>query len=653
MLIVRSRKLLSFAVLFATQSFVSAQVVSTTRELPRNLGGGLRELVELHRSRPAGMLRLNLRNKTVAIHSSSSRPRLAESRERGIVSDRGGRVLVTVILNGTESASVVQRSLTAMGGSVVAEDAAQPDTLSAFLLLDSAAAFATSPGVSAIKLSRKPVHNVGAVTSQGVQLIHSDQVNATGMTGQGITIGIISDSFDGVTVALQASDDVASGDLPNIGVLDGRPGLKFLSDGAGENFGDADEGRAMAQVAYDVAPGISLCFASSDFGITSFAKYIRRLRTDSSCLADVLVDDTMYLDEPMFSDGAIAKAIDDVVTSDVLAGRKVAYFSAAGNAGQGGFASDVRFVTDADARGLSNAGINLKAVPSRIDTSGGFHNFNAGSGTPVLYQTVTLTGSGTTTFVLQWDDLFDQTPSAISTDLNLLVFDGQGRFVGDLSDDNFSTDEPIEIGDLDSGTYRLAIARTGRGTHLAARVRYVALTPSDGSISGDFINAQQPTIYGHAAARSAQAVGAYNFDTGVNSSTFTPGLESYSSAGPVTISFDATGNRLATPEVRRKPDFAAPDCVNTTFFFTADTNDNYFSFCGTSAAAPHAAAAAALLLQSAGGAGFAFEREYSGKAASFAGGPRHRPILQPSGAEKCRCKRHRDGNRRRFDGFGF
>ncbi len=559
-------------------------------DLPENLDSGLRDLVTLHRSRPAGMMALDLRGKALA--------------NRRLVSDTTNRVLVTLVLDGTVSPVRMRATLAALGGTISAEDAFQPTLLSLFLPLDSVAALATSPGVVSLKLSRKPIQNVGSVTSQGVQIIHSDQVNATGITGQGITIGVLSDSFDTYGGPTQAADDVATGDLPNMGVAEGRPGLKFLSEGLDSTSGATDEGRAMAQIAYDVAPGTALCFASAALGPISFAKNIRRLRTDPACGADILVDDTFYLDEPMFSDGPIAQAIDDAVTSDTLLGRKVAYFSSAGNQAGLGYSSDLRIVPDITARALPTPGITLSGIPARVDTSGGFHNFNPyRDGAPVLYQNITITGSSTAALVLQWDDPFDLTPSGITTDLNILLFDSRGRYLALFGANNFSTDEPVEIADIPPGTYRLALVRTGRGTHLATRVRYVIFPAPDGDATGDYIDSQQSVLYGHAASRNAQAVAAYVFDDGSVPSTFTPSLEPFSSPGPVTIVFDSKGKRLATPEVRYKPDIAAPDNVITTFFAFMEGDDTFFSFPGTSAAAPHAAGGAALLLQAAGGPG--------------------------------------------------
>lgn len=81
--------------------------------------------------------------------------------------------------------------------------------------------------------------------------------------------------------------------------------------------------------------------------------------------------------------------------------------------------------------------------------------------------------------------------------------------------------------------------------------------------------------------------------------------EYYTSPGPAVVYFDKFGNRLGAPEVRLKPEVAATDNANTSFFGSdtlADV-DTFANFSGTSAAAPHAAAIAALVLQAHGGHG--------------------------------------------------
>ena len=70
------------------------------------------------------------------------------------------------------------------------------------------------------------------------------------------------------------------------------------------------------------------------------------------------------------------------------------------------------------------------------------------------------------------------------------------------------------------------------------------------------------------------------------------------------IFFNTKGNRLATPQVRDKPQVTGPDGGNSTFFYSVYTAtvpgstepDVYPNFFGTSAAAPHVASIAALMI---------------------------------------------------------
>jgi len=81
--------------------------------------------------------------------------------------------------------------------------------------------------------------------------------------------------------------------------------------------------------------------------------------------------------------------------------------------------------------------------------------------------------------------------------------------------------------------------------------------------------------------------------------------EAFTSPGNGFFAFDKNNNRLPTPEIRLKPDMAAMDGGNNTFF-GSDTNrdpDTFPNFFGTSAAAPTAAAIGALVMDANGGPG--------------------------------------------------
>jgi hypothetical protein len=107
------------------------------------------------------------------------------------------------------------------------------------------------------------------------------------------------------------------------------------------------------------------------------------------------------------------------------------------------------------------------------------------------------------------------------------------------------------------------------------------------------------TLFGHANAIGAAAVGAAFYGNTPEFGVFPPRLEAFSSAGSTPILFDTIGNRLAMPQIRLKPEIVAPDGTNTTFFIPGRDfePDGFPNFLGTSAAAPHAAAVAALMLQ--------------------------------------------------------
>ncbi|MFZ6644904.1 S8 family serine peptidase [Undibacterium sp. TJN25] len=517
--------------------------------------------------------------------------------------DSAGRILVDIYLDGTTSIDAVVTNLKAAGANVTGVNPYfRNGAVSAFIPLVQIESFAATSGLRLMKMSLKPQRNVGAVTSQGTKVIRSDLANASGFTGIGITVGVLSDSYDASSTnftTTRAANDIVSGDLKT-------PKLVIDIDASPDN---TDEGRAMMQIVQDVAPSADQCFATAFAGEAAFAANIRALRTNPACNADVIVDDVFYYDEPFFSDGQVAQAVNDVTTSSTLPGKKVSYFSSAGNQGAAGGGGSIDVSNASFSTSPTNLGnINLASAATctsspdsgstKANVAGGWLDF--GGGVYALPVNYTGTGSGST-LLMQWDDPFYA--GAVTTDLNWYMFNSAGNCVFTFASNNLSGDDATEIIGLSggaNGTYRIMIGRTNAGTNLATRVRLLNLNGFGGT---PFQNPSSPTTFGHSASANANSVAAYRYTYPAAQIPYIPIYEPFSSPGPVTIAFDAAGNRLATAELRKKPDMAAPDGGDTTFFYPGDDfeGNGRFNFFGTSAAAPHAAGVAALMLQKAGG----------------------------------------------------
>lgn len=565
---------------------LSMAAAGTVHAQHAKLDGALSDLVDALQPRPGARLAPQTAEEQPAARSNPIR-------------DADGRVLVDIYLDGSTSMAQFLLLLQSVGANVTGTNPAfRFGAISAFVPTSAITSIAASSGLHLMKLTRKPQRNVGITTSGGAKVMRSDQANINGFTGAGITVGVLSDSYDMSPLSfttIRAANDIASGDL--------RP-PKFVID-IGADPSNTDEGRAMMQIVQDVAPAADQCFATAFAGEAAFAANIRTLRTHPSCRADVIVDDVFYFDEPFFSDGQVAQAVNDVSTSTVLAGKPVAYFSSAGNQGSagGGGSIDVPNASfSTSPTGLGNINLATAATcnsspasgSTKANVAGGWLDFGGG----VYALPVTYSGTGSM-MLMQWDDLFYQ--GQVTTDLNWYMFNGAGNCVFTFATNNISADLASEIIGLSggaSGTYRIMVARTSAGTKLAKRVRMVSL---EGWGGAPFQVRSSPTTFGHSAAAGANSVAAYVYTTTLP--VFTPAFEGFSSPGPVTIAFDAAGNRLAVPETRKKPDIAAPDGVNTTFFYPNSDyeGDGFPNFFGTSAAAPHAAGVAALMLQKAGG----------------------------------------------------
>lgn len=475
--------------------------------------------------------------------------------------DAGGRVAVRVA---TFNKELAQAALRPLGFQLMGEDP-NTNSLDGWLPISrvNQAAGLTAQGVGALTTIAPPVLRAGAVQTQGDSVVRGDRVRQffttaapNGYTGAGVSIGVISDSYNSRG---GAGADVSSQDLPT--------NVRVVQEGA---VGGTDEGRAMMQIIYDIAPDAQLLFHAAGNSETTMAQAIRALRANG---ATIIVDDIGFRTEPIYQDGPIAQAIDEVTAAGVT------FFSAVGN--------------------LGNRGYEQTQIQTAVDSlpgvaNGTFIDFDT-TGLVDTRQRMVIPNGGSIDIVLQWDDPVRAAGQG-DTDLDLfLVNASTGAIVASSVSNSVTTGLPFERLVFANGT-------TNTDFDLLIRVRAPGATPltrfkwidwgGDFRITISDFTYNAGTAVGHVSAAGAIGVGAVDYSNHLQPTQST-------SRGPSTFLFDAAGNRLTTPFNRPGAQIVAPDNVNTTFFGTdtgldTDTRPN---FAGTSAAAPHAAAVAALLKQ--------------------------------------------------------
>ena len=484
-------------------------------------------------------------------------------------------------------------------------------------------ALARVPGVASVTASPAPVVHAaggcegGSVISEGVEQLRVPAAReAFGLRGAGVTVGILSDSYNTATeeafssapIATHAEEDVKSNDLTGpLATCSGQQTAVNVIDEAPQSLAGqvSDEGRAMAQIVHDIAPHAGLAFATAFRSELSFAQNIETLAkpvAEGGAGAKVIVDDVSYFEEPFFQDGPIANAIAKVSSEGVT------YLTAAGNEnifeGTHEIASweapafrDAASCPTAVQNELTSKGFTPQCMdfdpepkpePADEDNSFGF----------------TVKGEGEVIVDLQWAEPWN----GVHADLDTYLMSG-GQIIEKKKEDNPGVlNKPVEWFRWKNTKstpqeVSLVINRcTGTCNPQAEaaampRLKFILIggvtkTDYPSSFKGDVVG---PTIYGHAASNSAITLGAVRY-----SSETEP--EKYSSRGPAKHFFEPVAGKTAAaaiPEqVIAKPDVAATDCGATTFF--AQFTSGAWRFCGTSAAAPHAAGIAALMVQGAG-----------------------------------------------------
>ena len=475
----------------------------------------------------------------------------------GVKVDRAGRTMVDIKAEVTEG---LLRRIEQLGGSVV-NSFPQFQAVRASMPLMQLEALAGSSQVMSVRPAARAMTNKN--TSEG-DIAHGAALARLGLSidGTGAKVCVLSDSVDHLA-SVQATGDLPAG----IDILPGQDGL---------GLGLTGEGTAMLEIVHDLAPGAELGFATAFASPASFAQNILDLRSVAGC--DVIVDDVIWFNEPVFQDGIIAQAVDTVVADGAV------YFSSAGNFGNLNDGSSSVWEGDYADSGESTAGDFVD--PDSNTTSGRIHDFGALVGTNTSNQVLGLAPVVT----LQWSDPF----GASANDYDLCVLNDAMTLVFECSTNSQTgTEDPFEF--LFAGAFpndRLVVINRGN----TAAPRYLHMN----AIGGALTIATAGQTWGHSAAKGAFSVAAVDWaqTCGGVPCAFagTESVEGFSSDGPRRVFFNPDGTEITLGDVsatggelRQKPDIAAADGVST-------ATPGFGTFFGTSAAAPHAAAIAGLML---------------------------------------------------------
>ena len=319
-----------------------------------------------------------------------------------IFANDGPRPLVQAYV---ASASIARSALSALGMEVTAAtDTAAWQVVAGYLPIAAIADVARMEGLGSLTTAVWGTPDAqGNVTNQGETATFADQLKLVLPTVDGneanidrrIEMGVISDSFSRVGGGVGASQ--ATGDLP-LG-----PTVTVLQDGRAN---DSDEGRAMAELIYDIGPQYNFLFHTRGSCGADMVEAYRDLRDAG---ADIIADDISCFDEPVFQDGQVAETVDDVYLDNGI----VSFVSAGNRNGESYFGT----WTDTD--------------------ENGYHEFAAGDET----LTFVLGNAQSLTVYLHWSQPWGQA----TTDIDLELFNA--NLTVKVADSNYDNN-PILLADF-------------------------------------------------------------------------------------------------------------------------------------------------------------------------------------------------------------
>ena len=419
----------------------------------------------------------------------------------------------------------------------------------------------------------------GKVTTQGDKVIKANIARQLfGLDGEGIKIGIISDSFNSLS---GLSEDVKNGELPGKANPSGYSLPVTILEDTKKPF--LDEGRALGQIIHDIAPGAELYFHTfvredGDSLISDEKSVAEAVTNLTAAGVDVIVEDAVIA-ASLLQDGEAVQAIEAAIDEGVVV------VSAAGNNGGISYESVFR----------SGAKFELEGFQFQA------HDFDPTDGVD-FFQDINFPEDDDTTTIfplLAWDDpigdieteyvqFLVNTPELPNPD-NIVAISG-------LTSESAIDVPLVGLQYASENDERLYFVIAKVGDEVSEEQTFIkwvsSANGSDREVDYEYIDedAINGAVYGSSNAPSSITVGA----TDINNPTE---VRSYSSRGSSPILFDVEGNRLTEPILRNKPEVYAPDGVATAF----DPDSPLAEFVGTSASAPHVAGVVALMLDRADG----------------------------------------------------
>jgi hypothetical protein len=382
-----------------------------------------------------------------------------------------------------------------------------------------------------------------AINRNGVTIMHADQfVSQTGINGTGAKVGVQSGGISNVKVIQQR------GELPAVQVV-------LPADGAAAPAGD--EGTALLEEIYAVAPGASLAYC----GPATYVEYTSCLSQMIAAGATILVDDIIFPQQDLLSsDSSEVQAVEQLLAQNP----SVVLFTAAGNYNGSYWEGDYAPVA------LSSLGLAPLTCGTQTD------NYVAQfDGDP--NEVLTMTQAANVPVAFAWGDPPNQNASKFDVIWVNTATGVQGCLSASTATDNLISQSVT----FNGATFNLYIATpdaTSAGKFLKLWIGGDGLTSLSKSTTGGVVTPQ-------AFANGAVTVGAVNGSDAVGNK-----IEPFSSLGPATLTFPDKKQVQAPTLVA--PDGVNVDAVGTYFAGSLFPDGNFY---GTSASAPNAAAVAALI----------------------------------------------------------